>query len=75
MMKKEKIKTIKEMAGQKKAPLLTEKEIKALQECGYNVPIFLNSHGPITLHTDNKNIDILSGIAKKLDRRIIRFAH
>jgi len=77
MSKKEKIETIKEMAGTKKIKLLTDKEISLLDKMGYNISLFVNSIGPITIFTETDKDDAatLEAIAKKLDRRIIRFVH
>lgn len=75
MSKKEKIEAIKELAASKRRKLLTDKEIKLLKEKGYNLPIFLQSNGTITMHSNEtqENKEIITGIARKLDRRIIQF--
>lgn len=75
MSKKEKVQAIKELATEDKAKLLSADEMKFLDDRGYNISIFLNSHSAITIYSDEtaEAQKILRAIAAKLNRKIISF--
>lgn len=75
MRKTEKIQTIKEMATEKKESRLSKEELKLIKSRGFSIAMFLASHCAISIFTDDskETVQALEGIARKLDRRIIKF--